>query len=80
VSDQDKNRTERREYLFHLIERLNWDDESQERFLARNRTKSWISANSKTIEKAIEKMLDTAKMFMVDINTENDLDAYEDEG
>lgn len=80
MSNEDRRLTERREYLFHLIERLNWDDESQARFLHKNTAKSWISANSKVIEKAIVKMLSVAKMFMVDINTTNDLDLYEDEG
>lgn len=78
--NNDRRLTERREYLFHLIERLNWHDDSQERFLHKNGAKSWISANSKTIEKAISKMLSVAEMFRVDIRDEKDLDVYKGEG
>jgi hypothetical protein len=79
MSNHDEQLVKQREYLFHLIYCLNWDDESQERFLHKNGAKSWISANSKVIEKGIAKMLSTAKMFMIDVGTASEFDVYEDE-
>ncbi len=66
----------RHEYLFYLIHVLNWDDDSQERFLAKHGDRSWVSAKDRTIDAAIKKMKETAAMFNVPIEDEGDLDVY----
>jgi hypothetical protein len=60
----------RQEYLFYLIRALNWDDDSQERFLVKHGDRSWVSAKASTIDAAIVKMKETAAMFSVPIEDE----------
>jgi len=89
---------EQRERFFRIVEKMRadaiskglddvWDDTYQDRWLAKNNEKSWVSASAMSIHKITEELQKLASTFKCDLGDDglNDedrdiRDVYEGEG